>query len=475
MTTLRAGAATDIGKVRRNNQDHFLLDEPLFAVADGMGGAAGGEEASQTAVTALKAAFEAQPTVDGLADGVRDANRAVWEKSRQRPDLRGMGTTLTAVALVEDEDEGGDVLAVANVGDSRVYLLRDGELAQVTDDHSVPEELLRAGRLTPEQAAQHPQRNVLTRALGIEPDVEVDCFPIIPYKGDRLVLASDGLFNEVDHDDIASVARRQADPEAAAAELVRMARDGGGNDNITVVVVDVVDDDDRAERASAAVGRDRPEPRSTTVRTGAAPTVPPAPTDTEGGGRPAAWGGPRPASASSGASPLGGEWTSGGAGAGHRTRTDAPVQPGHAPPPRTTPAPVEPARGRRLTLRLALFTLALVVVAGAAVTALGFFARGGYFVGLDGQEVVIFKGRPDGLLWFDPTVEERTGVMVDDLRPSRAQDLRDGKEEPSVDAARRYVTNLEEEAAPPTTTTTTTTTTPLPTAVAPAPTPSTAP
>ena len=468
MTTLRAGAATDIGKVRRNNQDNYLLDEPLFAVADGMGGAAGGEEASQTAVAALKAAFETHPTVGGLADGVRDANRAVWEKSRQRPDLRGMGTTLTAVALVEDEDEGGQVLAVANVGDSRVYLLRDGELAQVTDDHSVPEELLRAGRLTPEEAAQHPQRNVLTRALGIEPDVEVDCFPIIPYRGDRLVLASDGLFNEVDHDDIASVARRQADPEAAAAELVRMARDGGGSDNITVVVVDVVDDDDRAERASAAVGGDRPSPRPSAVRTA------PPPSDAGATVGPAGWGRPQAGGATAAGSALGGDWTSGEAGG--RTRTDAPPRAG-APAERPWTAapspPHETDRRRPVTLRLVVFVLALLVVAAAVFTAVGFFARGGYFVGLDGEEVVIFKGRPGGLLWFDPTVEERTGVMVDEVRPSRAQDLRDGKEESSVDAARRYVANLEDEAAPTTTTTTTTTTTPVPTAVAPAPTPTT--
>ncbi|MGH9178384.1 MAG: hypothetical protein ACRD0N_07510, partial [Acidimicrobiales bacterium] len=183
---------------------------------------------------------------------------------------------------------------------------------------------------------------------------------------------------------------------------------------------------------------------------------------------------PQHGSAPAGGSALGGDWTAGSTGAGTRTRTDAPEGPaGGAPSWTVPPPPAEPDRGRRLTLRLVVFVLALVVVAAAAVTAVGFFARGGYFVGLDGEEVVIFKGRPGGLLWFDPTVEERTGVMVGDLRPGRAQDLRDGKEEPSVDAAQRYVANLEEEAAPPTTTTTTTITTPVPPAVAPAPTPTT--
>ena len=439
MTRLHSGAATDVGRVRRNNQDHYLVEEPLFAVADGMGGAAGGEEASRTAVAALKSAFEADPTADGLADGVRNANRAVWEKARERPDLRGMGTTMTAVALVTHDTEG-EVLAVANVGDSRVYLLRDGELAQVTDDHSVPEELLRAGRLTPEEAAVHPQRNVLTRALGIEPEVEVDCYPIIPYKGDRLVLASDGLFNEVDHDGIASVARRKRDPQEAAAELVRLAREGGGNDNITVVVVDVVDDDDRSAKASAALASTAAG-RSKSASDG---TVPGG-TGTRTPGGPVAErarvAGPPPA-ARTGA-------------VGSPTGTPPPSALG-GPPPGPVPAAAGPHRTQpRVTLRVAVFLVAVLVVVVAAIAAVGFFARGGYYVGVDDQEVVVFKGRPGGLLWFAPTVEERTGVAVGDVLPARVQDLRDGKEYSSLSDARRYVANLKNEATPVPTTTTT--------------------
>ena len=465
MTTLRSGAATDVGKVRRNNQDHYLIDEPLFAVADGMGGAVGGEEASQTAVAALKETFAAHPTADGLADGLRNANRAVWQKSRERPDLRGMGTTMTAVALVEHEGEG-EVLAIANVGDSRVYLLRDGELEQVTDDHSVPEELRRAGRLTPEEAASHPQRNVLTRALGIEPEVEVDCFPIIPYKGDRLVLASDGLFNEVDHDGIASVARRQRDPETAAAELVTMARDGGGSDNITVVIVDVVDDDDRSAKASAAVAADPPRPSRS------APATSPLPAgDVERRTGPAhASGRGQAPSADPDVTPSGGAVTRDWASSRARPAGTDDIPGGEPAPFRPPPGPARVDEGgRRITLRVLVFLVALVVVLAAAVAAVGFFARGGYFVGLEGEEVVIFKGRPGGLLWFDPTVAGRTGVLVSELRPSRAQDLRDGKEEPSLSAARRYVANLKEEAAPPTTTTTAVTTTTVPPPVTPPP------
>lgn len=478
MTALRAGAATDVGRVRRNNQDYFLVEEPLFAVADGMGGAVGGEEASQTAVAALKAAFDAHPTVDGLADGVRDANRAVWEKARQRPDLRGMGTTMTAVAMVDHEDEGA-VLAIANVGDSRVYLLRDGDLQQVTDDHSVPEELLRAGRLTPEEAAHHPQRNVLTRALGIEPEVEVDCFPIIPYKGDRLVLASDGLFNEVDHDGIASVARRQRDPEAAAEELVRLAREGGGNDNITVVVVDVVDDGDRAARASAAVAATRPSaPAPAASAPAAAKQAGAVPdgttrTRTSGAGATAAAAGLGVAAEAGAATPAGpgSDW------AGEARHPDrGPAGSGGGSPFRAPPSPVaDDHSGSRITLRFVVFLLAVVVVLAAAVTAVGFFARAGYYVGLEREEIVIFKGRPGGLLWFQPTVADRTGVTIDQVKPSRVPDLQEGKEESSLSAARRYVDNLEDEAAPPAPPTTVTTVTTVPGAATPAPAPGPAP
>jgi len=447
--------------VRRNNQDQFLVDEPLFAVADGMGGAAGGEEASATAVAALKAAFEADPTAHGLADGVRNANRAVWEKALERPELRGMGTTMTAVALVEgnDDDDDDEVLAVANVGDSRVYLLRDGRLDQITEDHSVPEELVRAGRITPEEAVSHPQRNMLTRVLGNEPEVEVDCFAIIPYNGDRLLLASDGLFNEVDHDGIAAVARRQSDPEKAAAELVRMARESGGNDNITVVVVDVVDDGDRAARASEAVaGTPPPAPRRTgrsSPPPAGEPTGPHAVTAPRTGGedtaaafRPPAARGATSAASSPGAALLDDVATE---GPGHWS-SPRPATPG-GPDLRTAPA--DAPRSRRFTLRVIVFLIALVLLVAGSAAAIGFFARGGYFVGVDKGEVVIFKGTPGGLLWFHPTVADRTGVALADLTPARRQDVQAGKEEPSLGAALRYVAQVKDEATPATTTSTT--------------------
>src|SRR5205807_1797810 len=174
------------------------------------------------------------------------------------PDQRGMGTTLTAVALVNEDGE--ERLAVVNVGDSRAYLLQQGELEQLTEDHSLVEQIVRDGRLTPAEAQVHPQRSIITRALGLDPEVEVDSWELTPYKGDRLLLCSDGLTNEVTDDEIATTLRAVSDPEEAAKQLVNEARDHGGNDNITCVVVDVVDDDDRAEQASAALAAEPPPP-----------------------------------------------------------------------------------------------------------------------------------------------------------------------------------------------------------------------
>ena len=401
MTRLRAGAATDVGRVRTNNEDQLLVTDTLFAVADGMGGHAAGEVASLTAVEALKAAFERDRSADGLADALRAANRAVWQRASEQPELRGMGTTATATALVTDDGE--ELLAVANVGDSRAYLLRDGELDQISEDHSLPEEMVRRGELAPEDAAMHPQRHILTRVLGMDNEIEVDCFRIVPYRGDRILLASDGLTNEVSDDQIASILRRLADPEEAARELVRQAKENGGSDNITVVVVDVIDDDDRAEAASAALAS-APAPSSAgrVVHTAA---------DDDGGAR--------------------------------------------TPSEERPPAPV---RGRRVTGRVIAFLTVLVLLVAGTFGAVVWYARSAYFVGVDGDRVTIFKGRPGGVLGFDPTLAERTDLLLADVPPARQDDIRAGKEEPSLAEARRYVTNLEKEAerlrpAPTTTTT----------------------
>lgn len=439
MTVLRGGAATDVGRVRSNNQDQLLVAETLFAVADGMGGHAGGEVASLAAIEALKTAFDENPSANGLADAVRNANQVVWNRAQEGRELRGMGTTLTAVALVEGDRPEEDLLAVVNVGDSRAYLLRDGELDQLTDDHSVPGELRRAGRLSDAEAAAHPQRNVLTRALGIEPNVEVDCFQVTPYQGDRLVLSSDGLYNEVDEDDIVTILRREGDPEKAAQELVALAREHGGNDNITVVIVDVTDDGARSVRASSAVAAD-PVPARSARSTSTSVTA------------------RRPAGAvPPGAPPVG-----------------APLPTGR-PPGASSRSPEVVASGRRrITLRSTVFVALVLAVFAAGFGATAWYGRGGYFVGVaraGSEEIVIFKGRPGGLLWFKPTVAERTGFTLAEVLPNRADDIRAGKEYSSIASAQRYVRNVTEEAAPTTPTTvpfppgpetTTVTTTPAP-------------
>ncbi|MBA2610041.1 MAG: Stp1/IreP family PP2C-type Ser/Thr phosphatase, partial [Actinobacteria bacterium] len=260
MTSLRTGAITDVGRVRTNNEDQLLVTEALFAVADGMGGHAAGEVAAQVAIDTLREAFAENATAEGLIDAVRTANAKVIERAEADPETRGMGTTVCAAALVPDDD-GNDTVVIVNVGDSRAYLLRDGELSQITEDHSVADELKRAGQMTEEQAAVDRRRHVLTRVLGMDATVTPDRFDLDPFRGDRILLASDGLTNEVPDAEIASILRRIDDPGEAVRELARVAKNNGGADNITVIVIDVADDDGKAENASAALAKDPPRPR----------------------------------------------------------------------------------------------------------------------------------------------------------------------------------------------------------------------
>lgn len=261
MTALRTGAVTDVGRVRTNNEDQLLVADSIFAVADGMGGHAAGEVASLIAVDTLRDAFAENATAQGLIDAVRLANSNVIARQESDPNTRGMGTTVCAAALVANDEGDGDTFVIVNVGDSRAYLLRDGELSQITDDHSVADELMRAGQLTEEQAATDRRRHVLTRVLGMESTVNPDRFDIDPFRGDRILLASDGLTNEVPDSEIASILRRIDDPGEAAQELARVAKNNGGADNITVVIVDVTDDDGKAAGASDALAKDPPRPR----------------------------------------------------------------------------------------------------------------------------------------------------------------------------------------------------------------------
>jgi PPM family protein phosphatase len=234
---IRPAGATDTGNVRESNQDMYLAKGELLAVADGMGGANGGETASRVAIDALEAAFPDDPTVDSLVDAVRAANRAVWEQAQSDPELRGMGTTIAVVARVNDA--GDEHLTVVNVGDSRVYRLRDGQLSQLSSDHSLVADLIKIGAVSEADARTHPDRHVLTQAVGVAPDVEPYVATTDLDRGDRLLLCSDGLTNEVDDDEIARALAAASDPREAADHLVQLAKDNGGHDNITTVVVDI--------------------------------------------------------------------------------------------------------------------------------------------------------------------------------------------------------------------------------------------
>jgi protein phosphatase len=231
---------TDTGRRRRHNEDAFVAEPPLFAVADGMGGAQAGELASSLAAAALKDSQEpgggGEERVDEL---IQQANRRVYERQSQDAAASGMGTTMT-VALVED----GRV-AFGHVGDSRAYLIRGGGLEQLTEDHSLVAELVRSGKLSPEEAEGHPQRSVITRALGTDPDVDVDTFSVETKPGDLFLICSDGLTSMVDDETIlAEVARNRDDLKGAAKALVRAANKGGGEDNITVVFFEIGGDED---------------------------------------------------------------------------------------------------------------------------------------------------------------------------------------------------------------------------------------
>jgi len=245
MLTLRWGAATDVGRVRKLNEDSLLAVPPLFVVADGMGGHAAGEVASQLAVAEFARLAE-QPTVgaDDLAETVRQANEHILSAGAERGDRYGMGTTLTGIGVVGTTD--GEQLAVFNVGDSRVYRFHDGRLDQLTVDHSAVQELVDAGRLTPQAARTHPRRNVVTRSLGSQPGPAPDVWLVPPVTGDRYLVCSDGLTGELEDPAIAELLGTADDPQAAADELVRLALAAGGHDNVTVVVLDVAEPTDEA-------------------------------------------------------------------------------------------------------------------------------------------------------------------------------------------------------------------------------------
>jgi PPM family protein phosphatase len=442
---LRWAAVTDTGRVRSANEDAFVANDRMFVVADGMGGHLAGEVASEMAVTALLEALgpnrNSRQAVDTslVVSAVHRANVDILNASRASADRHGMGTTLTALALIDSGP--GTRLALVNVGDSRAYVMRRGRLQQLSIDHSYVQELIDTGQLSRADARFHPQRNIVTRALGIEPNVRIDAWTLPIVQGDRFLLCSDGLVDEVLDETIGELLDRIADPSEAAMELVATANRHGGRDNVTVLIVDVVDgeppidptldielephwaegeseidswsDDPTpespwAQPAGADVAQGHPGPISDLdqrdiTRTMALPVMPRRgkPVDD----RPAARN-QRPSSVRSGnrrvAESSDDDLLDDGT-ADHGI--DATRPSGHRLP-----------AGRRplITWRTLGFLVALAAIVVVAVVALAASARSGYFVGFENDRVAIYKGKDGGSLGFDPTVVEAVG-------PSRAE------------------------------------------------------
>ena len=266
MTLAGFAGATDPGRRRRRNEDSYVLDPPLFAVADGMGGAQAGEVASKLAAGAVK---EHGADVEGL---VQEANRRVHQRSLEDPNTSGMGTTLTVAAL----EEG--VVSIGHVGDSRAYLVRDGNLEQLTEDHSLVGELMRTGKLSAEEAVSHPQRSMITRALGTDPNVDVDIFSVEPRVGDLFLLCSDGLTSMVeDREILRLVGEKRGDLDGLVKALIKAANKGGGEDNITVVAFEIGDASDPALEETAVVpapaAEAEPDDEDTLTEADSVPTV----------------------------------------------------------------------------------------------------------------------------------------------------------------------------------------------------------
>jgi PPM family protein phosphatase len=234
----RAAYKTDTGRRRMRNEDAFVFEPPLFAIADGMGGARAGEVAAGLAAAALRDGRPGVADEASLEAAIAEANRRVWERSIADPSTAGMGTTVT-VAFV---DAPAERMVFGQVGDSRAYRLRGDVLAQITTDHSLVAELVQSGVLTPEEAERHPQRSAITRAVGTESAIDVDVFTVPAELGDLVLLCSDGLTDMLTKDEIAeTILDAERDPDAAAAALVAAANAHGGEDNITVVLFELVD------------------------------------------------------------------------------------------------------------------------------------------------------------------------------------------------------------------------------------------
>jgi protein phosphatase len=338
--------ASDVGRQRETNEDALFVAPPVFAVADGMGGARAGEVASELATKAFEEhGGSGDPPERQLTDIAQEANRRIYELARKDESRRGMGTTLTGAMV------SGQEVAIGHVGDSRAYRLRDGSLEQLTRDHSLVAELERTGQISPEAAEHHPQKSIITRALGPEPEVEVDTYTVPARDGDVFLLSSDGLTGMVSDDELASILGKAPSLEDAAETLVRAANQNGGKDNITVVLFRLGNDGEADDEEGEL---------------GAGETI-------------------------------AGQVSADEVRAAGASGPESPVTQATAKPRRSArrPRPLSAARPRRRPLRTLLRALVLVLVIGAVGTGLWALSRQVWFVGTDDAGLVtLYRGVP---------------------------------------------------------------------------------
>jgi protein phosphatase len=368
---------SDVGRQRSGNEDNYFVQAPLFVLADGMGGAQAGEVASEIAIEAFRGGLPDGQVEESLVAVIEDANAKVHEKANEVPEYRGMGTTCTVAYVADDE------VVLAHVGDSRAYLLRDGELTKLTRDHSLVGELVDRGKVTEEEALTHPQRSVITRAVGPEPTVKVDAERIAARAGDVFLLCSDGLTDMIRDREVHRILTAVEGLEKAGRNLISAANHAGGRDNITVILF-------RLEEVDGAPSED--VSTQTTTVTEAVEPKPSAP------------------------------------------------PPRTAPPPKRSAPPPSSRRGR-LVKPLIVIAVLLLLFGTAAFVAM----RGVFFVGLDGsRSVTIYRGlpyvAPFGIKLY--TRNYTSGVRIDQVPVDRQRTFTDHKLR-SLDDAEDLVKQLE--------------------------------
>ncbi len=527
MAELAWGAGTHPGQVRPENEDTLHASNGIYVVADGMGGHEAGEIASALAVERIRDVLIAEdlaPTAERVVEAISDANGDIFRAAIANPGQAGMGTTVTAIAVIEDpmagrgapniDDNDGldldkvtpivprdqpEALVLANVGDSRTYLYRHGRLRRVTIDHSYVQELVSTGHITDDEARTHPRRNIITRALGIEPDVKVDWWTLPLVRGDRFVLCSDGLVDEIPDNEISEVLRSNPDPQTAVDLLIAMANAAGGRDNVTVIIVDVLEGDDPPDPTQEidltpvwaddpAISPDdlaRIEAGDLELTGARTPTEEVAVAKLGRRARRRA----RKSGTPDGHEPTGAD-TVASAGSESNTTTDAKatsdtdttsdsdttsdadtisdadaaidtdtttgtntddgavetdaVVDAETPigePDASTPA-AERASRPRLGRMVGGFVALALLISGFVVFAA--WARSGYFIDFDdNDQVTVYKGQPGGVLWFDPTSEGSTTLTRSSASEDSIRVVTRRPEFSSLGAAITFVEDLE--------------------------------